>query len=508
MSGSKMFRNSGVRYYVIACCAVLTSVVLAITGMVAAEDRGQQTARKGFDFDKGNAPLEVIFPKTEGQVRQAISPGGGDATLILRVAAMVEVAWFDANAPYHPTAVGIYSNLGRRPKSESATNKNKNIAILYATYRMLNNLLPGQSANWREMMTGVGLNPDDDQENTNTAVGIGNRAARSVIANRVNDGMNQLGNEGGGKYPQAPYADYTGYRPVNSPTKITDPSRWQPAIVTKGNGLFQAQQFVTPQLRLTKPFSYVNPKEFRAPPPGNSDYHDNRRGYKKQADEILAASANLTDEQKMQAEFYNDKFNGLGRVALAGFYKGGGLDQFIERFATANLVGFDTAIAIWNDKYTYDAVRPFSAIHHLYKDRHVTAWGGPGKGRVTDMPGDRWRSYLNVSDHPEYPSGSTSFCAAFAQVGRHFNNSDALGFAQRYPKGSSQVEPGVTPARDLTLRWNTWSDYVRDCGQSRFWGGVHFKSSIAAAEDVGRKVGDRVYEFMQQHISGTAGPRS
>src|SRR5262249_5982185 len=142
----------------------------------------------------GNAASQVIFPQANTVVRQIVDPG--DATIILRLATLVEVAWFDAIAPYQPKAVGIYSSLGRRPASEGVTNRNKNIAIMYASYRVLSNLLPERVADWRAMMTSVGLDPDDNSMNRTSPVGLGNLAAQSVIANREHDGMNQLGDEG------------------------------------------------------------------------------------------------------------------------------------------------------------------------------------------------------------------------------------------------------------------------------------------------------------------------
>ena len=52
-------------------------------------------------------------------------------------------AFFDANAPYTPAAVGIYSNLGRRPSHEW-THRNKNIAVFYCSLRVLGNAIPDQ----------------------------------------------------------------------------------------------------------------------------------------------------------------------------------------------------------------------------------------------------------------------------------------------------------------------------------------------------------------------------
>lgn len=498
MTKLSKFRYRRILYLALAC-ALLVGVVGG-SDLATAKDKAQ--GQSSFDFDKGNAVLDVIFPHIAQPLREGVSPTGMDASLIVRVTAINWAAIFDAYAPYHPTAVGIYSNLGRRPASERATNKNRNIAIIYATYRVLDNLLPKLSDKWRAMLTDVGLDPDDNQENNQTAVGIGNLAAKNVIANRENDGMNQLGNEGGRKYNRQPYADYTGYKPVNTAYELRDPSRWQPNIAPIGNGAFQIQQFVTPQLGITKPFGDENPTDFHAPPPVKSDVK-NLRDYKAQADEVLAASAHLTDEQKMAAEYFNDKFIGLSLGTFSGLRLPElSFDDFIVRFATANIANFDTSISIWHDKYTYDAVRPFSAIRYLYGNRPVTAWGGPGKGTVKDLPANQWQSYLNVADHPEYPSSSTSLCATAAEVGRRFDNSDKVDISQSFAKGSSLIEPGVTPAKDITLHWSTWTDWANDCGLSRFWGGVHFLSAIAAGKDVGTKIGDQFYDFMQRHIQG------
>ena len=212
------------------------------------------TPRAGaFDFHNGNAPVEVVIPAVIPVVYQFVSTSASDATLVLRFTTIITNAWFDAIAPYHPTAVGVYSRLGRRPLRE-ATNYNRNVAILYASYRVLNSLFPQHTGQWRAMLSGVGLDPDASSTRLSSPIGLGNRAGNAIVAARERDGMNQLGDEGGRQYNRQPYADYTGYEPVNTAYTLSNPSRWQPNVVTTGNGLFKAQQFVTPQLRLTVPY--------------------------------------------------------------------------------------------------------------------------------------------------------------------------------------------------------------------------------------------------------------
>ncbi|MFI0422826.1 vanadium-dependent haloperoxidase [Spongiactinospora sp. 9N601] len=455
-----------------------------------------------FDFDTGNAIREVVIP-AELPLFLSTGVSGSDVSLFLRHAVVLNNAWFDSTAPYHPTAIGVASNLGRRPASEGRTNRNRNIAIMYASFRILSTEMPRFRAHWRDMMTSVGLNPDDTAENTTTPAGIGNKAGNSVLAARLRDGMNQLGDEGGRKYNRQPYADYLGYRPVNTAHVLHNPSRWQPNIVTEGNGIFRAQEFVTPQLAVTRPYSYRNPQRFEVPPPENSDWTRNRQGYKRQTDEILKASAELTDATKLLAEQFDDKFKAYPpTVWHIADTRGYTLERYIALNFLVNVAIFDAAIAVWHFKRRYDAVRPFSAVRFLYGDQNVTAWGGPGQGTVSDIKGKEWRSYIETRDHPEYPSTSSALSFAHAQAARRFTGTDELGFSVTFAPGGSVIEPGLTPRRQTTLAWDTWTEWARDCARSRLLGGVHFPDSLAAGSRLGRPIGDLAYEFVAAHLRG------
>lgn len=482
-----------------AICAV---AALALLIPPASQASPPRTAQE-FDFDTGNAAIEVVFPHAEPLIRQSVKVS--DAPLVLRITTVMDHAWFDALAPYHPTAVGISSDLGRRPPAERETNRERNIALLYATYRAMLSLLPQHEDGWRAMLTDVGLDPDDDSTDLTPPVGIGNAAGYAVVEDRSHDGMNQLGDEGGRTYHRSPYADYTGYEPVNSPGELRDPSRWQPAVVTDGNGIFRAQEFVTPQWALTKPYSFDDPAGFTVPPPENSDYQNNPEGYRRQADAVLRAQAELTDYQKLVAEHFDNKFSlalSIVHLAQQNEYS---LDEFVHNEFLTNMAAFDTGIAVWHNKVKYDAVRPFTAIRFLYADRELTAWGGPGKGTVSDLPGEEWNSYLATADHPEYPSASASFCAAHAEAMRQKTGTDELGdYSHTIEQGASLIEPGATPSRDTVLGpWRTWTEWENECGVSRFWGGVHFEDAVTNGQALGHRIGALAYDFLASHIAGT-----
>jgi hypothetical protein len=495
----RALRDSGWR----GAAGILSVFALALTALVAVPPNAASGA--DFDFDTGNAYEEVFLPRATRAIASPEGPLPSDASLIFRLTTITNGAMFDAVAPYHPTAVGVHSRLGRRPPAER-TQRNKNIAILYAAYRTSRSLLPSGEAFWRDALTSVGLNPDDNQENNLTPIGIGNKAGNAWVNAHLHDGMNQLGDEGGRTYNRQRYADYTGYQPVNTAYELRDPSRWQPLVVTQGNGVFRVQQFVTPQAGLLKPFSFPRSMlpSLRVPPPTMSNPRLDPAGYKAQADNVLAVSAGLTDEQKAIAELFNDKIASLGRSQFfTSAARGHSLDQFVQLAFLTNLAAYDTVIPVWSEKRRYDAVRPTSAIRYLYGDKRITAWGGPGKGTVSDITGNEWRSYLATADHPEYPSGSASFCGAHAQATRRYLGDDQLGWSVPVAKGTSAIEPGVTPATDIVLHFATWTQFEHECGQSRLYGGVHFQPAIDVGRPLGHKVGDMAYEFVKAHIDGT-----
>jgi hypothetical protein len=482
--------------------AIAATVVL-VGSLTSAVSAAPQAAT--FDLDQGNALIQVVFPRYDAVTR---TESLGRPVLVVDRATLIELPWFDAIAPYHPTAVGIFSNLGRRPADERTT-RNKNIAVLYSSFTSLNVVLPEYKPRWIEMMQAAGLDPNNTAEDPTTPSGIGILAAKNAMAALKHDGTNRDGDEGGRQYNRQPYADYTGYEPVNTAYDLRDPSRWQPNVITKGTSagkaVFTVQQFAMPQYARVKPFSYESPAQFRVAPPTNSNFW-HREAYRRQADEVLKASANLTDLQKVTAEFFNDVVPTYGIVArvvnIGGNYS---TEQTVQYVTRADITFHDTTIASYHYMRKYDSVRPFSAIRYLYGNRKITAWGGPGKGTVSDITGNEWQSYLNgqaPADYPEYPSATVAACYAFAEQARRSLGTDNINITVPIAKGFSSVEPGVTPANDIVLHWSNFTDFAKDCGESRIWGGENFRSSVEAAAQYAPKIGDLAYDFVQRKLNG------
>ena len=458
--------------------------------------QGLPSAEIAFDAAESPDPLhQVVLPRLYAIIGADISPSLGDATLINRFRFIVSLAMVDAAAPYHPTAVGMYSRIPRRPQEEW-TDANINTAMLHGAYNALMGLLPERQNVWRDMLRDIGLDPDDATTDLDSAVGIGNVAGKAAHEARLHDGINQTGY----------YQDTTGYAPVNSAFDLRDPSRWQPGLRRQGVGVYTVQHFVTPQLSNMEPMAPFDPRELRVAPPAASD-PETRDAYQAQADVVLETSANLSDEMKLNAELFDNKIASLG---LSYIHLAGEMDLSPADIARGYFLKvsawMDASIVTWQEKLRYDAVRPNSAIAYVYGDELVAAWGGPGEG-TQEMPANEWQAYLPEPDHPEYPSGSTCGCYAHAQALRRFSGTDELNWSVSYPAGTSRIEPGITPARDMTLTFETWTEFSEDCGKSRHWGGVHFVPAVEASAAYCSVFGDMAYEYYQSLLDGSAAQR-
>ena len=89
---------------------------------------------------------------------------------------------------------------------------------------------------------------------------------------------------------------------------------------------------------------------------------------------------------------------------------------------------------------------------------------------------------------PEYLSGHSGFSASAAETLRLFTGSDKFGQEALIAAGSSTVEPGVVPHKDIILKWATFTKAADEAGISRRYGGIHFKDGDLNSRVLGRKV--------------------
>lgn len=426
-------------------------------------------------------------------------------TVVARALAVVHTAMYDAWSAYDPVAVPTRPHTGWRRPPEERTEENKARAVSFAAYRAVTDLFPSQAARFTALMRQLGHEPTDASPDTRTPAGVGNAAASAVLEFRHRDGSNQLGDLAPGRY-----ADYTGYVPVNTPSTVADPNRWQPLAVVDGSRVI-IQSYTTPHWGLVTPFALISASQLR-PAEGPPRYPDPR--YKEEADEVLALSAGLTDYHKVIAEHFADgpasEFPPGHWALYAQFVSrrdGHTLDEDAKMFFALGNGLLDASIAAWDAKRHYDSPRPVTVIRFLYAGQQVQGWGGPGQGTVT-MNGENWRPYqvpnVVTPPFPEFFSGHSVFSATGAEILKLLTGSDAFGYSTTIPAGSSPGEPGRVPATDVVLSWATFSDAADAAGMSRRYGGIHFRSGDLVGRALGRVVGAAAWAKAQTYFDGTA----
>lgn len=479
-----------------------------------------------------------IGAATQGVRNQPQGP-----TVASRLYGILGTAMYDAWSAYEATPIStVLGDTLQRPTSEN-TQANKQEAISFAAYRVLTELLPTQTANLTARMNSLGYNPNNTSTDTTTAAGIGNTIAATLMNARRNDGSNQLNN----------YVDTIGYSTPNTPTQVVNIELWTPESVPIDSGS-ALQRYLTPHWGTVQSFSLTDNAQYRPPEiirflsdrNASADLQagtitrangtvvpisaalvgvDINPAFIQQAVDVVAFSANLTDEQKLIAEFWED---GPGTPFPPGTWMEFGqdisqrdnntLDEDVQLFFALGNAVMDAGIATWEAKLSYNSARPVRVIRELGRlgligtDSNgdgvfeINAWGGPGLGTIT-IPATQFLTYQNPSGPPsppfaEYTSGHSAFSAAGAEILRLFTGSDVFGGSVTFGTGTSAFEPGITPSSPVTLSWDTFSEAAGEAGISRRYGGIHFLDGDIQGRILGRRVGGSVWNRSQFFING------
>jgi len=489
-------------------------------------------------------------------VQEAVINTRVGPTIASRAYSMVHTAIYDAWAAYDPSAIS--TQLGdelQRPQEEN-TEANKSEAMSFSAYRTLVDLFPSEQAIFDNLMTQLGLDPSNTTTDVSTPAGIGNVSAQALLEFRHNDGSNQLGDDPNGNGNT--YSDIIGYQPQNLDGDAINIELWTPEHVPIDDPTARVQSFLTPQWAEIIPFSLESSAELREagvledPEPfllpgvdaevdldaGEITLADGsvveisqdiigtiiNPGFIEQAEQLVNWSADLTDEQKLIAEFWEDaggtSFPPGTWMTFGQFVSArdeNTLDQDVELFFNLGNAVFDAGVATWEAKVFYDYARPVRAVRDLGEQGligefdpelggfAIDAWAGPGEGTQRILATD-FLTYQTPGGDPsppfaEYVSGHSTFSSAAAEVLQRFTGSDDFGGSVTFQPGESRFEPGVTPQQVEILEWATFSDAANEASESRFFGGIHFEDGGRNGEVLGQQVGTEVWNETQSLLN-------
>lgn len=147
-------------------------------------------------------------------------------------------------------------------------------------------------------------------------------------------------------------------------------------------------------------------------------------------------------------------------------------------FTYLNMAMADALIAVFESKYTFNAWRPVTAIRGADMAHN--------KGIQTDAA---WEPLIVTPPHPEYGCAHCVAASAGTTVIRKFSGGDKIAASYVYP------------TLGVPRKWTSLTQIEKEVGDSRVWGGVHFRTAVEHGTQIGRQIGEHALNAYLQPVS-------
>lgn len=300
---------------------------------------------------------------------------------------------------------------------------------------------------------------------------------------------------------------------------LPEPNKWTPLKFgsTKKN-------YLTPEWG-TKNKGLLNDPDFLSLLTDTNKFFPSDIQYENEMKEVSNITSQLTDEQKITAEFWA---GGTGTVTPPGMWivfldivlrsNNASLYDEIKSYTVLASALYQAGICAWRLKRDHLQARPIQKIRQYeYGNAISESWN-------TQTLGQYWLPYQELNfvtpPFPDFVSGHSTFSAASAKVFSYLfgtdsvklinpvinneilqylspvlnNNTANLKLNDVYVlNGASTIQTGVVPDRTINLNWNSWKDMANSSGTSRIYGGIHVESSNQAGLYLGSLIGHSIW---------------
>jgi hypothetical protein len=186
------------------------------------------------------------------------------------------------------------------------------------------------------------------------------------------------------------------------------------------------------------------------------------------------ANCARTPEQSMIARWHGveqawPQFSRIARILAAE--SDADLLDTSRAFALLGLTLGDAAVACFEAKYSYNFLRPITAIQR-----------GDLDGVPETIGDEDWTPLLTTPLHPEYPSGHSTIGGAAGEIIKKTFGNHA---------GFTTTSPGVP---DVSRSFKNANEFVADGQAARIYGGIHFRAAVEEGVKQGRKIAKLVLE--------------
>jgi hypothetical protein len=188
-----------------------------------------------------------------------------------------------------------------------------------------------------------------------------------------------------------------------------------------------------------------------------------------EANEMNKVFEKFSKSQINTAKYWNDAPGVSGTPAghlfaialdLSKLYKTN-LEVSLKLFSSLGIALNDAVIECWKLKYDFNLIRPVTYIHRYISEDFTTS--------------------IITPPFPEFPSGHSFQAGAGTEVLKHFFG-DTLVFTDY--TNQSRVDLDGAPRT-----YNTFSEMSEEMSISRFYGGIHYMSTLKVSLMYGRKIG-------------------
>jgi len=263
-------------------------------------------------------------------------------------------------------------------------------------------------------------------------------------------------------------------------TVTSEPGRWRPTPPAYMDA-------VEPHWTDIRPFVLDSSSQFRPKPPDRFDMKVGSPFYR-QVREVYETGKQLTGEQRAIAAFWDCNpyvmhvqghtmfatkkitpgGHWMGIAGLAARKAGADFMRSAETYARTAIALADGFLAVWDEKYRSNLIRPESVINQ-YLD-------------------ERWEPFLQTPPFPEYTSGHSGISTAAATV-----LTDEFGDKFAFTD-DVEADYGLPPRS-----FSSFKEASAEAAISRLYGGIHYRMAIEEGIAQGHKVGELVVQRVAGH---------
>ncbi|MEM9251506.1 MAG: vanadium-dependent haloperoxidase [Planctomycetota bacterium] len=424
---------------------------------------------------KSGSSTDVVL-EWNGYVNELLADSGSleNPGVATRSMAMMNLAMFDTVALLNGDDTFYdYGKLGDDKKKMRKASAE--VAAAQASYKVLSSIFGETQQAELNAYRKASLGGVKDK----AAIDLGNRVARSIIANRANDGYDSF-------VQYVPTGEIGGWEPdpVNP-----DQEAWGPAW---GSVQTFASGGVSP---------YLPP----APPALSSQEHADAYNEVKELGAI--DSTTRTDEQTEIGLFWAYDREGLGTpialfnkaIQAVATQQGNTFEENAELFAMASVAMADAGIVAWNSKFEHDLWRPVSGIRDGDLDGNDLTEGVADWTPLGAPDGEELTGF--TPPFPTYVSGHATFGGALFEVLELWYGEDL-----EFTLSSAELEHllldenadllaayGLEDLEDA-LRTFTFSEAALENSDSRVYLGIHWNYDSIDGQLAGEAVAQALFD--------------